>query len=42
MNGARLEGIQEGIQKGIQKALDLVKSGKTPEEAMRILGVDSK
>ncbi|GHT81989.1 hypothetical protein FACS1894137_00050 [Spirochaetia bacterium] len=34
MNGARQEGRQEVV--------DLIKSGKTPEEAMRILGVDTK
>jgi predicted transposase YdaD len=34
-------GIQAGKQEGIQALADLLRSGKTLEEAIRILGVDS-
>jgi predicted transposase/invertase (TIGR01784 family) len=44
-NDGYQEGIEKGMQKGVQdgakKALELIKSGKTPEEAMKILGLDN-
>jgi hypothetical protein len=42
MNGARQEGRQEGKIEGAQKVFDLIKSGKTPEEALKIIGMDTK
>jgi hypothetical protein len=29
------------VQDGAKKALELIKSGKTPEEAMQMLGLDN-
>ena len=37
----RAEGRAEGRKEGMQKALELIKSGKTPEEATKILGMES-
>ena len=34
------KGIEQGMQKGEQKILDLLKSGKSPEEILKDYGVD--
>ena len=36
---AREEGREEGRKEGAQKVLELIRSGKTLEEAMQIMGV---
>ncbi|MDR2490079.1 MAG: hypothetical protein LBD20_01605, partial [Spirochaetaceae bacterium] len=35
------DGIQQGVQDGAKKALELIKSGKTLEDAMQMLGLDN-
>jgi len=35
---AKREGIKEGMQKGENKIIDLLKSGKSPEEIIREYG----
>jgi predicted transposase/invertase (TIGR01784 family) len=40
MQKGKQEGIQEGIQKGKQEIIDLLKSGKSPEEILKDYDVD--
>ncbi|MDR0654917.1 MAG: hypothetical protein LBG22_01260 [Treponema sp.] len=37
INGAR----REGIKKGAKRVIDLIKSGKTPEEAMKVVDLEN-
>jgi predicted transposase/invertase (TIGR01784 family) len=45
INGARREGREEGLQEGrregVKRMIELIRSGKTPEEAVRILDLEN-
>jgi hypothetical protein len=46
IESARQDGVRIGmrtvIQTGVQKTLELIKSGKTPEEIMKIMGIENR